>query len=105
MSTATRWPSCRTRSAPPGAISSRSACASRHAATASDSSLLTAAAASSDRNVDGNALAIMPHPERAAWRYQQPERVRFQARGDRERFIAPYGGSRLFELFAQVFAT
>jgi len=56
-------------------------------------------------NVDGNALAIMPHPERAAWRYQQPERVRFQARGDRERFIAPYGGSRLFELFAQVFAT
>lgn len=55
-------------------------------------------------NPEGNVLAIMPHPERAGWRYQQPERVRFGARGDREAFLAPYGGSRLFALFARVFA-
>lgn len=55
-------------------------------------------------NPAGNALAIMPHPERAGWRYQQPERVRFEARGDQERFLAPYGGNQLFALFAQVLA-
>ncbi|TAM60430.1 phosphoribosylformylglycinamidine synthase I [bacterium] len=55
-------------------------------------------------NPTGNVLAVMPHPERAGWRYQQPERVRFEARGDRAAYLAPYGGSHLFSLFAQVLA-
>jgi len=52
-------------------------------------------------NPAGNALAIMPHPERCGWRYQQPERIRFAARGDRQAFLAPYGGNTLFHVFAR----
>ncbi|MDE2572574.1 MAG: phosphoribosylformylglycinamidine synthase I [bacterium] len=55
-------------------------------------------------NPAGNALAIMPHPERVGWRYQQPQRAKLDVRGDREAYLRPYGGNRLFALFAQVFA-
>jgi phosphoribosylformylglycinamidine synthase len=48
-------------------------------------------------NKEGNVLAIMPHAERDAWTYQQRDgAVRFEARGDAAKMLAPAGGITLF---------
>jgi phosphoribosylformylglycinamidine synthase subunit PurQ / glutaminase len=52
-------------------------------------------------NRAGNVLAIMPHPERDAWTYQHLDDSREAARGDARAILAPSGGIRLFEHFAQ----
>ena len=52
-------------------------------------------------NARGNVLAIMPHPERAAWTYMQQGDVRERARGDVAAFLAPAGGIALFGSLAQ----
>jgi len=46
-------------------------------------------------NREGNALAIMPHPERDAWNYNHPD-VR-----ESDDMLAPSGGMLLFSAFAQ----
>ena len=45
-------------------------------------------------NKNGNVLAIMPHPERDAWNFNHPDRRRGE-------LLAPSGGARLFQSFAQ----
>jgi phosphoribosylformylglycinamidine synthase subunit PurQ / glutaminase len=53
-------------------------------------------------NKEGNVLAIMPHAERDAWTYQQRDgRVRFEARGDAAKMLAPAGGIALFSGLAR----
>lgn len=48
-------------------------------------------------NKEGNVLAIMPHAERDAWTFQQRDgTVRFEARGDAAKMLAPAGGIVLF---------
>jgi phosphoribosylformylglycinamidine synthase I len=52
-------------------------------------------------NEAGNVLALMPHPERQAWLFQQPWGAeRRAARGNRERIMEPAGGSLFFQAFA-----
>lgn len=52
-------------------------------------------------NEGGNVLAIMPHPERHAWLFQQPWGAeRRAARGKREHIMEPAGGSIFFQAFA-----
>ena len=51
-------------------------------------------------NARGNVLAIMPHPERAAWTYQLHGPQRDGARGDAAAILAPGGGIALFAGFA-----
>ncbi len=55
-------------------------------------------------NPQGNVLAFMPHPERAAWLRQVPERTpgdwgerRREARGDRVQLDGPGPGFRVFQ--------
>jgi phosphoribosylformylglycinamidine synthase len=64
-------------------------------------SVLSAAALS---NAKGNVMAMMPHPERAAWLVQVPGQVpgvwgraRLDARGDAARMTQPGPGRRVFE--------
>lgn len=45
-------------------------------------------------NRGGNVLALMPHPERAAWGFMDPHRA------DGEAALAPCGGIALFQSFA-----
>ncbi len=52
-------------------------------------------------NRDGNVLAIMPHPERDGWTFQHLDDSRDVARGDTAATLAPSGGIRFFEHFAQ----
>ncbi len=51
-------------------------------------------------NARGNVLALMPHPERAAWTYMRQGDVRERARGDAAAMLASSGGSELFAGFA-----
>lgn len=46
-------------------------------------------------NREGNVLAVMPHPERDAWKYNHPDRVQ------RTDILAPSGGVMLFAAFAE----
>ncbi len=64
-------------------------------------SILSAAALS---NRTGNVMAMMPHPERAAWVMQVPDmldsswaRVKLEARGSSEAMQHPGPGSRIFD--------
>jgi phosphoribosylformylglycinamidine synthase len=64
-------------------------------------SILSAAAIS---NAKGNVMAMMPHPERAAWLMQVPGRIagawgraRLDARGDEVRMSQPGPGRRVFD--------
>jgi len=64
-------------------------------------SVLSAAAIS---NRKGNVMAMMPHPERATWLMQVPDRVagawgraKFEARGDSAQMERPGPGRRVFE--------
>ena len=64
-------------------------------------SMLSAAAVS---NVKGNVMAMMPHPERAAWLMQVPDRIagawgraKLEAGGDWTRMSTPGPGRRVFE--------
>ncbi|GAC1659605.1 MAG: hypothetical protein NVS4B13_04890 [Candidatus Elarobacter sp.] len=52
-------------------------------------------------NGAGNVLAIMPHPERDAWTFQHLDATRDAARGNLHAMLAPSGGIRFFEHFAQ----
>ncbi len=52
-------------------------------------------------NRAGNVLAIMPHPERDGWTYQHLDATRDAEHGDARAMLAPSGGIRLFEHFAQ----
>ena len=52
-------------------------------------------------NRAGNVLAIMPHPERDAWTYQHFDAAREAGPGEQVAALAPSGGIRLFEHFAQ----
>jgi phosphoribosylformylglycinamidine synthase len=53
-------------------------------------------------NKTGNVLAIMPHPERAGWLFQQLDGpARAAARGDRQAMLEPAGGGVLFASFAK----
>ncbi len=52
-------------------------------------------------NERGNVLAIMPHPERAAWTYMRHGDVRQAARGDARAMLAPSGGIELFRGLAR----
>ncbi len=52
----------------------------------------------------GNVLALMPHPERAAWTYMSHDSERERARHDSVRMLAPSGGIALFASFAQALA-
>ena len=53
-------------------------------------------------NVEGNVLAIMPHPERDAWTFNHPDSPEGRAaRGNAERMLRPSGGAALFESFAK----
>ncbi|MBN1504198.1 MAG: phosphoribosylformylglycinamidine synthase I [Candidatus Eisenbacteria bacterium] len=68
-------------------------------------SVLSAAAVS---NRKGNVMAMMPHPERAAWLSQVPDRItgawgqaRLEARGDRTRMSQPGPGRVVFESLLQ----
>ena len=47
-------------------------------------------------NARGNVLAIMPHPERAAWTYMAHGAARDRARGSAAKMLAPSGGIALF---------
>ncbi len=47
-------------------------------------------------NERGNVLAIMPHPERAAWTYMDAGDLRERARGDARAMLASSGGIALF---------
>ena len=64
-------------------------------------SVLAAAAIS---NGKGNVMAMMPHPERAAWLMQVPGRIagawgqaKLEARGDSDRMSRPGPGRRVFD--------
>jgi len=52
-------------------------------------------------NARGNVLALMPHPERAAWTYMRQGEVRERARGDVAAMLASGGGMALFAGLAQ----
>ncbi|MGH7751097.1 MAG: phosphoribosylformylglycinamidine synthase subunit PurQ, partial [Candidatus Dormibacteria bacterium] len=53
-------------------------------------------------NRAGNVLAIMPHPERIAWGFQQRDPASIAAaRADRTVALAPAGGIRFFRSLAQ----
>ncbi len=56
----------------------------------------SALAAAALVNARGNVLAIMPHPERAAWTYMQQDRSRERARGSAVAMLEPTGGIALF---------
>jgi hypothetical protein len=45
-------------------------------------------------------LAIMPHPERAAWTFMDQGTAREAARGDASAMLASGGGIALFAAFA-----
>jgi len=47
-------------------------------------------------NTRGNVLAVMPHPERAAWTFMLHGELRERARGDAAKMLAPAGGTALF---------
>jgi phosphoribosylformylglycinamidine synthase len=52
-------------------------------------------------NAAGNVLALMPHPERICWGYQQHDGADAAAiRRDRSAALAPAGGSAFFHAFA-----
>ncbi len=51
-------------------------------------------------NGRGNVLAIMPHPERAAWTFMNQGTAREAARGDASAMLASGGGIALFAAFA-----
>ncbi len=70
----------------------------RSAAAVPNGSALGAAAL---LNARGNVLAIMPHPERAAWTYMQSGAERLRAQGDPAAMLAPTGGIALFEGLAR----
>jgi phosphoribosylformylglycinamidine synthase len=55
-------------------------------------------------NGRGNVLAIMPHPERAAWTYMQHGAERERARGDAASMLATSGGIALFSGLASAVA-
>ncbi|GAC1410043.1 MAG: phosphoribosylformylglycinamidine synthase I [Candidatus Velthaea sp.] len=50
-------------------------------------------------NLEGNVVAIMPHPERDAWSFMHPERE--GTRHDARTILAPSGGIVFFEAFAR----
>jgi phosphoribosylformylglycinamidine synthase I len=53
-------------------------------------------------NTEGNVIAIMPHPERDAWRFMHRESDgTAAASGDAEVMLAPSGGIVFFEAFAR----
>jgi len=52
-------------------------------------------------NERGNVLAIMPHPERAAWTYMLHGNARQAARGDSRAMLAASGGIELFRGLAR----
>ena len=57
-------------------------------------------------NARGNVLAIMPHPERDGWVFQQrdgPEKL--AAMNDSEAMLAPSGGSAIFTALARALGT
>jgi phosphoribosylformylglycinamidine synthase len=51
-------------------------------------------------NERGNVLAIMPHPERAAWTYMRNDDVRERARGSATAVLETSGGIELFRSLA-----
>jgi phosphoribosylformylglycinamidine synthase len=51
-------------------------------------------------NERGNVLAIMPHPERAAWTFMRHDAARERTRGDAAAMLAASGGIALFAAFA-----
>lgn len=56
-------------------------------------------------NAAGNVLALMPHPERIEWGYQQQERASFERiRRDPSAALAPAGGSAFFDALAAALA-
>jgi phosphoribosylformylglycinamidine synthase len=71
-------------------------CDARGEASAADVPNGSALGAAALVNRAGNVLAIMPHPERAAWTYQQLDAVRGRARGNAAAMLAPAGGTALF---------
>jgi phosphoribosylformylglycinamidine synthase subunit PurQ / glutaminase len=57
-------------------------------------------------NTDGNVLALMPHPERDAWRFMHRESgVSLEPATDAQAMLRPSGGIAFFEAFAQALKT
>ena len=71
------------------------------AAYVPNGSALGAAALTNER---GNVLALMPHPERAAWTFMDHGPARERARGDAAAMLAATGGIALFASLAAAVA-